>query len=456
MRILSGTLLGVLSIVFLALAYAQMAHAEPPDCQSALAKKLVELINLDRASGKENSILELQFELTTLKLAAATVESKSRTVETLLRKETADLEGRIKTAEEKDKGVVMGRLIELYRAGPEAEDEAKAIERIQETMAKFQKGDYRSLEARFRNHELAMYVHAMMKTREEKRFDERDAAILWLKSELSNGLETAAGRGSKEANLSEASSMVIRLTGVIGAPKTADELKTEIEAKEAAIGAEFKAIEEKYKTELNDSCLACQACTDSNGVKPAVRAEALAKAMHEVQGKMKDSELYKSKVKAAETAAEARKKGIVPKLDLTKTQDVQEQKTETKKEEGKKDETGEESGDETSIYSDEYLKNPQSTDSSRVNSQKIDSSKLNTPKIDSSKLNTQPVQKIDTSKSDALVPTESFFNWSQANQFTLPSDTIFNKKDTSGKQQLNPPSLMIPKQNTPGLFYPHW
>jgi hypothetical protein len=177
--------------------------------------------------------------------------------------------------------------------------------------------DYRSLQTRFKNDELAVYTraHSMLYGKESP-FNEIDSAILWMRSEISEGVEKATHRGSASANLQEVSSWVIRVTGIIGEPLTADELTSQVAQVQKMIDAEFMRIVNLYRNELAKSCSVLQNCTDCQIAKEdqdsALLEVALAmKKKLRTDAKFRDDKVQRSIVE------KAKKKKVETILDLS-------------------------------------------------------------------------------------------------------------------------------------------
>lgn len=278
MRKLSGFVIAVAAFVFLGLAYAQLAHAEEPDCESALAAKLVEL-----SKGEGNmKILSLQLEITALKLARETVEGGAGTIEQSVRKQQAVLD------KLDDKGV-RDQLKALYMRYGQTEDQAKiqeAIDAVGETSGKAKKANYYKRSLRFKNRDLSAYVYLKAHTEEKPFFSDIDASILWYQSEISEGIEEKSYRGSAAANLQEVSTKVAHLLGVTGTtPKTASELDQLIADHEEVLGQAFDKIQADYAEELKKSCAEMKTCTEcavtdaKNRISDEHRAKAMKKAI---------------------------------------------------------------------------------------------------------------------------------------------------------------------------------
>jgi hypothetical protein len=254
MRKIFGGLLGIAAVLFLSLAYSQMAKAEAPDCKSQLANKIVELVNRD-----ESGILKQQLRLTSYRLALATMQSRSKTVESYVAKQEAVFDAI------DGKETVQAELIKLYRHYGEKGTEQTIVDRFQETLDKLPNGDYRRLNTRFKNIDLSAFTLAHQLTYgQESPFRIEDSAILWLQSEISEGVAQATRRGSAEANSQEVSTRILRLTGNMAGieGKSEEELQKSIQDSEKAIDAELDRIVDVYRDELKKSCASIENCSD--------------------------------------------------------------------------------------------------------------------------------------------------------------------------------------------------
>lgn len=300
MRKFFGGLLGLLSMYFLFLAYAQMARAETAECASELAKKIVELEEKD-----QSGILKLQRQITYLKLAEQTIASGSKTAEDYIRKQEAVLK---KLDEKSD---VIERLVELYQSsGASGRDRTIALGRLEETLAKTKKASYWKPVTRFKNEELSAYVLAHTMVHGEKSpYQERDAAILWMDSEISEGVEKVTHRGSASANLTEASSWVVRFTGVIKNSYSAEELRSAIEKAKKLLDAEMDRITDLFRSELAKSCAELKNCADCK-IDSQAKESALMQAIELVKKKYLEDPKYKDRRVQERILSEAQQKKI--------------------------------------------------------------------------------------------------------------------------------------------------
>ncbi len=155
MRKLFGVFIAFIAVLFLGLAYTQLAHAQEPKCGAVIAQKIAELIEKDQGSGK--NILGLQLKLTTLKLAVATLE-KNNTVEAYFRRQ----EDLIKQL---DTEGVQTALVSLYNKYQEGQDVALVTARFTETLEKIEGASYFKPSTRFKNQVLSAYTlaHSILK-----------------------------------------------------------------------------------------------------------------------------------------------------------------------------------------------------------------------------------------------------------------------------------------------------
>jgi uncharacterized protein YigE (DUF2233 family) len=294
MRKLFGLLFAVVAVLFLGMAYSQLARAESPDCNSVLATQMQDLIKNDK-----HRILDMQFELTAMKLALETLKSGQKTAEAYIKNQ----EALIKKLD--DQGI-RTKLSVLYAKNGEAVDVDRIKTAIQESVDKAKKGSYFKKAARFKNKDLSAYVEALYLTDAKSIFDENDAAILWLRSEISEGIEAKSYRGSAAANMQEISTRVAQLTGVAGTVgKTPDELTVSIQALQATIGIEFDKIGRKFTDEQKKSCAEMSTCATCgvDDPKNQIADEHKTKAMNQViraigEGMIKDDKTREAAVQA--------------------------------------------------------------------------------------------------------------------------------------------------------------
>jgi len=298
-----GVLLFALAIVFFSFAFSTITHAsEVPasDCHSKIAKELSALIDQD-----QNQILDLQLKLTTLKLAAATKNSRNMTVEKYIQSETAELES-------KDKNGIREKLVELYQQEGQAADAATAVSEIEPIIEKFQKGSYWNKDLRFKNGDLSAFVLAHSLTYpDETPFGQEDAAILWMQSYISEAVTEQSGRGSAESNLQEVSTQVARMTGVIqgAADLSVEELDERAQNVQDQIGEEFKKLSEGFSANLKTQCL-----TDANGAVCTLSAyeqsSVIFKTIEEITAKLEQDSSYLNQKVISKLGASVRAAGV--------------------------------------------------------------------------------------------------------------------------------------------------
>ncbi len=311
MRKLFGLLIAVVAMLFLGMAYSQMARAETPDCSSVLATQMQDLIKSDK-----HRILDMQFELTAMKLALETLKSGKKTAEAYIRSQ----EALIKQLD--DQGI-RDRLRVLYQKNGEAVDTDRIKAAIQDSVDKVKKASYFKRATRFKNKDLSAYVLAHYISDPKSPFDENDAAILWLRSEISEGVEAKSFRGSAAANMQEISTRVAQLTGVAGTVgKTPEELTDLIKAMQAAIGIEFDKIGRKFTDEQKKSCAEMATCVNCGADDPKnqITDEHKGKAMNQViraigEGMLKDDKTREAAIQSV--VDDLKSKGIAVERDPT-------------------------------------------------------------------------------------------------------------------------------------------
>lgn len=289
MRKVFGGFLGLAALFFLGLAYTQMVHAEEPECDSALAAKIVELVNQDKTG-----VLKLQLRLATLKLAAVTSESHSKTIEGHIAKQE-----KLFDALMADGNNIQSTLITLYKKYGEKGDEQVIADRFGATLEKFENGDYRKLSTRLKNLDLSAFTLAHHLAFQEKSpFTPADTAVLWFQSEISDGVEKTSRRGSAVANSQEVSSQVLRLTGNVAGVDgmSPGQMKEAIQKTESEISAELDRIVTLYRDDLSKSCSVLANCKDCK-LGDENKGNGLAEAMVLIRNKAQEDPVWlKSRV----------------------------------------------------------------------------------------------------------------------------------------------------------------
>ncbi len=250
MRKFSGVLIACVALFFLGLAYAQFARAADPTCDSVLAGKIVELVKADKSK-----ILDMQFELTALKLARETLKSNHKTTEGYIKNQEALL------TKLDDQGI-REKLKKLYQTFGETADADKIEKELAESIGKVKGASYIKKETRFKNKDLSAYVLAKVLSDDKgTEYDINDASILWYRSEISEGVEAQSHRGSAAANLQEVSTRVAQLTGIAGTKgKSLDEIMQLIADTQQIIGEEFDRIKTLFTDDEKKSCAELEKC----------------------------------------------------------------------------------------------------------------------------------------------------------------------------------------------------
>lgn len=322
MRKLFGVFIAFIAVIFLGLAYTQLAHADvtpvpspsaaptvatEPKCGEAIAEKIAALIEKDQTSGKD--ILGLQLKLTTMKLAVETLK-KDKTVEAYFRRQEdlikhLDTEG-VKTS-----------LVSLYNKYGEGDDVALVTARFTETLEKIEQGSYFKPSTRFKNQDISAYTLAhIMLNKEKSPYTKADVSILWFQSELSEAAEAKSGRGSRDANLTEVSTQIARLTGVAGTkPSSVSGLESSIIETQEEISSEFDRVALQYRDELKKSCkeletcATCAADAKENALSESHKQDALVSLAKVMQQKVRENGGHEIKTQTDAVTAVLRKKG---------------------------------------------------------------------------------------------------------------------------------------------------
>jgi hypothetical protein len=279
MRKIFGLLIGISAIFFLAMAYSQFARAEITCGESTLSTQIVALVQSDKSN-----ILELQLKLTALKLAQETLGANVKTVESYVKAQEALLT-------KLDKDEVREKLRTLYQKNKngEAIDSQRIQDALQDTVDKAKQGSYFDRKVRFKNKDLSAYVWAKMLSKDgssedESVYDMNDVSILWLQSEISEGIESETFRGSAPANLQEISTRVAQLTGVAtntGTGLTKVQITEKIAKVQQEIGDEFHRVAGTFTDDQKKACAEIATCPDCQ-LSDAQKEGALTTALKQI------------------------------------------------------------------------------------------------------------------------------------------------------------------------------
>lgn len=316
MRKVLGGVLGLIALLCLGLAYSRLAVAEQAvtkttdpakeardECADELAKKIASLYHSDK-----RQMLALQYNISVLKLASVTVKSKSKTVEGYLSKEEAKLAEILKN---KDAQKLDDELKGLYSKYGKKEDDAVLVTRVNETYSVLSQGNYAKAKTRFRNVDLSAYINAhRLIYKDASPFKMEDAAILWLRAQISEGVEASTKRGSLEANLQEASSDVARLTGYIDPAKGNDEaqISEKIKTAEEDLRKEFIKLAETFIDERTKACATLATCATCGGADE-LRQSAMLKSIQKIGQDLQSDEKFRQK-QIAEAIGVIKEKGM--------------------------------------------------------------------------------------------------------------------------------------------------
>jgi hypothetical protein len=210
-----------------------------PDCKEELKTAIAALLEDDK-----KNIIGLQYELTVLKMASASVESGNNTLEGLIRKQS-------KKIQTLDTGVIE-KMNAMYKEHGLSEDKAALANHLKE---KATAASYFAKDKRFFNKDSAAFLLAHQHLNPNSGINDADISVLWFMDKVSEKAQTKYGKYQAQHNLTNLSTRVAQYTGYIkgknAIPK--EDLIKMVADQKSKIDSELLQIMQSFK----ESNLAC-------------------------------------------------------------------------------------------------------------------------------------------------------------------------------------------------------
>lgn len=203
------------------------------DCADELNKEIAALLDDDK-----KNIIGLQFELTVLKMAAATSGANANTFEGLIKSQSKNIAAI-------DTGIIT-KMNKMYSDHGLKEDAEAITKHLND---KASKSNYYAKDKRFFNQDSSAFVLAYQNLVPDSGIKDADVAVLWFMDKVSAKAKSQGGAYTAKHNLTNLSTRIAQYTGAID-PKKAiskqalDEMVTKQTGK---LDAEFSALIQDFK-----------------------------------------------------------------------------------------------------------------------------------------------------------------------------------------------------------------
>ena len=212
-----------------------------PDCNEELNKEIAALLADD-----QKNIIGLQYELTVLKMAALATESKTNSIEGVIRKQSKKIDAI-------DDGII-NKMNVMYKKHGLPEDAAAISSHLKQ---KSSSANYFAKDKRFFNEDSSAFLLAYQELNENSGIKDSDVSVLWFMDKVSEKAKAQSGKYSAAHNLTNLSTRLAQYTSAID-PKQAlskpvlDEM---VKKQNGKIEEEFLDLIQKFKTS-NPVCYA--------------------------------------------------------------------------------------------------------------------------------------------------------------------------------------------------------
>lgn len=228
----------------------------PKDCKDELNQLILAFL-----SDEKKNILGKQYELTVLKVAQETQQSKQTTLEGLIKSKSQELK-------KLDDGTI-AELKSVYARYGVSEDLEKVMKFVQD---RSDKASYYDKHRRFFNESSSAFLMAHKYQNKKSSIDDADIAVVWLMGKAGERAKEQSGQFSAQHNLFNLSTRVATYTGGITPEKKLDEkdmeqkkvvLEKELESELNAIAQDFR----KKNAACADKVLGADECEDKGKVQ---------------------------------------------------------------------------------------------------------------------------------------------------------------------------------------------
>ena len=211
------------------------------DCNEELNKEIAALLTDDK-----KNIIGLQYELTVLKIAALATESKTNSIEGLIKQQA-------KKIESMDEGII-NKMNIMYKQHGLPEDAATISLHLKK---KTSTANYFAKDKRFFNQDSSAFLLAYQGINEKSGIKDSDVSVLWFMDKVSEKAMEQNGKYSAAHNLTNLSTRIAQYTSAIDPKKALSKLELDEMARKqnGKIEDEFLELIQKFKTS-NPACYA--------------------------------------------------------------------------------------------------------------------------------------------------------------------------------------------------------
>jgi hypothetical protein len=203
-------------------------------CDDELKQAIASLLAEDT-----KNIIGLQYELTVLKMAAATSGASVKSFEELIKKKS-------KAIASIDDGVLK-KMNSMYKEHGLPEDAAEITKHLKQ---KVSTANYYAKDKRFFNKDSSAFLLAYQSLTEDSGIKDSDVSVLWFMEKVSSRAISKYKKYQEEHNLTNLSTRIAQYTGAINPNKAMSKtVLAEMVAKQRSkIEVEFSALIERFKT----------------------------------------------------------------------------------------------------------------------------------------------------------------------------------------------------------------
>jgi hypothetical protein len=212
-----------------------------PDCDEELNKEIAALLADDT-----KNIIGLQYELTVLKMAALATESKTNSIEGVIRQQSKKIDAI-------DDGVI-NKMNVMYKKHGLPEDAAAITSHLKQ---KSSSANYFAKNKRFFNQDSSAFLLAYQEMNKNSGIKDSDVSVLWFMDKVSEKTKGQSGKYSAAHNLTNLSTRLAQYTSAIDPKKALSKpaLDEMVRRQNGKIGDEFLDLIQNFKTS-NPACYA--------------------------------------------------------------------------------------------------------------------------------------------------------------------------------------------------------
>jgi hypothetical protein len=212
-----------------------------PDCNEELNKEIAALLADD-----QKNIIGLQYELTVLKMAALATESKTNSIEGVIKQQSKKIDAI-------DDGII-NKMNVMYKKHGLPEDAAAITSHLKQ---KSSSANYFAKDKRFFNQDSSAFLLAYQEMNKNSGIKDSDVSVLWFMDKVSEKTKGQSGKYSAAHNLTNLSTRLAQYTSAIDPKKALSKpvLDEMVRKQNGKIEDEFLDLIQNFKTS-NPACYA--------------------------------------------------------------------------------------------------------------------------------------------------------------------------------------------------------